>query len=169
MRKLSMVVALGTIFSLALAVPALALGPVTNLGDGNNTYSELQRGICPTATAPNGDQEVNGRGGNDTLLLNQCGDTAGEPNAADSDDDTGRGNRGIDVVRVDDGDIQDDAIGGGGTRDTCRGDLDLGTTLNVDDPPTGPGGGTGMEDVGDILDASCENKEIVRGEFYAQT
>ena len=46
----------------------------------------------------------------------------------------------------------------------------LGTTLNVDDPPAGPGGGTGPEeDVGDTLDSSCETIIYVEGEFYHQT
>jgi hypothetical protein len=159
MRKLTMLVALGTIFSLALAVPALAL-VTTELGGGDNTYNEK---ACP----PDGDEVVFGRGGDDVLRLQLCGDldTQGssgpEPgNTPGSDRDTGNGNLGQDRVRVDDRDIQDTAIGGGGQHDRCVGDLDIGATAtSVDDPPEGPGGGTGAEeDAGDTLDASCETK-----------
>src|ERR687897_289809 len=144
MRKLSMVVALATIFSLVVAGPALAQ-LVVNLGPGNNTYNERR---CP----PNGDETVSGLAGDDVLRLQVCGDTANEPDATDSDADVGNGNRGKDRVRVD------------------VGDMDLGTTLNVDDPPEGPGGGTGPEeDVGDTLADSCETIIYVEGEFYHQT
>src|SRR5215217_91597 len=162
MRKLTMLVALGTIFSLVVAAPALA-ELVVELGGGDNTYNER---ACP----PNGDETVFGRRGDDVLRLQVCGDTANEPDATDSDADIGNGNRGKDRVRVDDGDIQDTATGGAGSNDRCVGDLDLGTTLNVDDPPAGPGGGTGAEeDVGDNLDSSCETIIFVPGEYYHQT
>ena len=166
MRKLTMLVALVAIFSLALAGPALA-ALVVNLGPGNNTYDERR---CP----PNGDETVSGLAGDDVLRLQLCGDTANEPDPAgttpDSDADIGNGNRGMDRVRVDDGDIQDTATGGAGLNDKCVGDLDLGTTLNVDDPPAGPGGGTGPEeDVGDHLDPSCDTIIWVPGEYYHQT
>jgi hypothetical protein len=157
-----MLVGLVTIFSLTLAGPALA-ALVVELGGGDNTYNERR---CP----PNGDETVFGRGGNDVLRLQVCGDTANEPDDTDSDADIGNGNRGKDRVRVDDGDIQDTATGGAGSNDRCVGDLDLGTTLNVDDPPAGPGGGTGAEeDVGDNLDSSCETIIFVPGEYYHQT
>src|SRR5215204_4740427 len=162
MRKLGMLVALVTIFSLVVAAPALA-ALVVELGGGDNTYNERR---CP----PDGDETVFGRGGDDVLRLQVCGDTANEPDATDSDADIGNGNRGKDRVRVDDGDIQDTATGGAGSNDRCVGDLDLGTTLNVDDPPAGPGGGTGAEeDVGDNLDSSCETIIFVPGEYYHQT
>src|ERR671913_2499600 len=136
MRKLSMVVALATIFSLVVAGPALAQ-LVVNLGPGNNTYNERR---CP----PNGDETVSGLAGDDVLRLQVCGDTANEPDATDSDTDVGNGNRGADRVRVDDGDIQDTASGGAGSNDRCVGDLDVGdSAASVDDPPVGPGGGTG--------------------------
>jgi hypothetical protein len=174
MRKLTMLGALATIFSLALAGPALA-ALVHELGPGDNTYNERH---CP----PNGDEEVFGRQGDDRLRLNECGD----PNAApspedgfldtpdnDSDVDIGNGNRHNDRVRVDDGDIQDTATGGRGTNDRCVGDLDIGesATTSVDDPPVGPGGGTGAEeDVGDDLAASCERIIWVEGiTFYTQS
>ena|SRR5215212_7498050 len=161
MRKLTMLVGLVTIFSLTLAGPALAL--VTELGGGDNTYNEK---ACP----PNGDETVFGRGGDDVLRLQVCGDTANEPDATDSDADIANGNSGKDRVRVDDGDIQDTATGGAGSNDRCVGDLDLGTTVNADDPPAGPGGGTGAEeDAGDTLAASCEDPKYVTGEFYHQT
>ena len=169
MRKITMLVALVTIFSLVLAGPALA-DLLKNLGDGSNTYDEKR---CPTAANVepfDGDETVNGNGGDDVLRLQVCGDTANEPDDSDSDADIGNGNRGKDRVRVDDGDIQDTATGGAGTNDRCVGDLDLGTTLNVDDPPVGPGGGTGAEeDVGDTLDDSCETIIYEPGEFYHQT
>jgi|SRR5215208_4303275 hypothetical protein len=162
MRRLTMLVGLVTIFSLTLAGPALA-ALVVELGGGDNTYNERR---CP----PNGDETVFGRGGDDVLRLQVCGDTANEPDDTDSDADIGNGNRGKDRVRVDDGDIQDTATGGAGSNDRCVGDLDLGTTLNVDDPPAGPGGGTGAEeDVGDNLDSSCETIIFVPGEYYHQT
>jgi hypothetical protein len=173
MGKLTMVVALATIFSLAVAVPALAVGPVFELGPGDNVYHEKR---CP----PNGDEEVFGRRGDDRLRLDECGDpnTATSPEDelpdtpdTDSDDDTGNGNTGQDVVRVDDGDIQDTAIGGGGQHDRCVGDLDVGASAtSVDDPPTGPGGGIGSEeDMGDTLDASCETIQWVVGfDFFTQ-
>jgi hypothetical protein len=166
MRKLTIVVALATIFSLAVAVPALALGPVTNLGDGDNTYSELRRGICPTPDTPNGDEEVFGRGGNDRLNLNQCGDTQPEPNAADSDADTANGNSGNDFLRVDDGDIQDTATGGTGSNDTCRADRDLGSDNAEGDPP--PAGGPDA-DISDTVHPSCERIIWNTGDFYNQT
>ena len=167
MRKLTMLGALGTIFSLVLAGPALA-DLVRNLGPGDNTYNERR---CP----PNGDEQVFGRQGGDVLRLQLCGDTANEPDPAestpDSDADIGNGPRGKDRVRVDDGDIQDTANGGNG-RDRCVGDLDIGeSATSVDDPPVGPGGGTGAEeDVGDTLTASCETKVWVEGtNFYTQS
>ena len=61
MRKLTMLGALVTIFSLVVAGPALA-ELVVNLGPGNNTYAERR---CP----PNGDETVSGRLGNDVLRL----------------------------------------------------------------------------------------------------
>jgi hypothetical protein len=126
---------------------------VVNLGSGNNTYDERR---CP----PDGDETVSGRLGNDVLRLQLCGDTQGEPATpdTDSDADVGNGNRGADRVRVDDGDIQDTASGDAGSNDRCVGDLDVGDTqASVDNPPVGPGGGTGGEqDVGDTLDDSCE-------------
>jgi hypothetical protein len=162
MRKLTMLGALVTIFSLVVAGPALAQ-LVVNLGPGDNTYNERR---CP----PDGDETVSGLAGDDVLRLQVCGDTANEPDDSDSDADIGNGNRGKDRVRVDDGDIQDTATGGAGSNDRCVGDLDLGTTLNVDDPPEGPGGGTGPEeDVGDTLDDSCETIIYEPGEFYHQT
>src|SRR5215216_6290828 len=151
MRKITMLVALVTIFSLVLAGPALA-DLLKNLGDGNNTYDEKR---CPTAANLfDGDETVNGNGGDDVLRLQLCGDTANEPDPAgttpDSDADVANGGSGKDRMRMDDGDIQDTATGGSGSNDRCVGDLDLGPTLNVDDPPAGPGGGTGAEeDVGD--------------------
>lgn len=168
MRKLTMLVALGTIFSLSLAGPALA-ALVVKLGPGDNTYHEHR---CP----PNGDEQVSGRVGDDVLRLQLCGDTANEPDPAgttpDSDADIGNGNRGKDRVRVDDGDIQDTASGGAGSKDRCVGDLDLGDGVNdVDEPPIGPNPeGSGPEqDVGDNLDSRCETIIWVPGEYYHQT
>src|SRR5215208_7767177 len=168
MRKLTMLVALVTIFSLVVAAPALAQ-LVVNLGPGNNTYNERR---CP----PDGDETVSGLAGDDVLRLQVCGDTANEPDATDSDADIGNGNRGKDRVRVDDGDIQDTATGGSGSNDRCVGDLDLGPT-GVDEPPAGPGStvngvptGGPEEDIGDHLDAaSCETIIWVTGDFYHQT
>jgi hypothetical protein len=154
MRKLTMLVALVTIFSLALAGAALAVV----LGPGDNTYNERR---CP----PNGNEEVSGRGGHDRLRLHLCGDTQPEPNAADSDADTAYANRGNDVVRVDDGDIQDTARGGKGN-DRCRGDRDLGSDNAVGDPP--PAGGPD-EDISDNLTANCERIIWNTGDFYNQT
>jgi hypothetical protein len=161
MRKLSMLVGLVTIFSLTLAGPALAL--VTDLGGGNNTYNEK---ACP----PNGDETVNGRGGDDVLRLQVCGDNdvpLNEPeDTTDSDADIANGNRGKDRVRVDDGDIQDTATGGAGSNDRCVGDRDLGSDNAVGDPP--PAGGPD-EDISDTLDPSCETIIWVNGDFYKQT
>jgi hypothetical protein len=168
MRKLSMLVALGTIFSLALAVPALAL-VTTELGGGNNTYNEK---ACP----PNGDETVFGRGGNDVLRLQVCGDNdvpLNEPEAAfpgsppDSDIDIANGNSGKDRVRVDDGDVQDTATGGSGSNDRCVGDRDLGSDNAVGDPTPATGGTD--EDIMDHLDPSCETIIWVNGDFYKQT
>jgi hypothetical protein len=166
MRKLTMLVGLVTIFSLALAAPVLA-ALVHELGPRNNTYNERH---CP----PDGDETVFGRQGDDRLLLNECGDTEGEDGDPatpdnDSDVDKGYGNRGQDRVRVDDGDIQDTASGGAGQNDRCVGDLDVGdSATSVDDPPEGHGGGTGgEEDIGDTLDDSCETKVWKEGfTFY---
>jgi hypothetical protein len=155
-----MVVALATIFSLVVAGPALA--QVTNLSPGDDVYREL---FCP----PNGDEEVNARGGDDRLRLDLCGDTDNEPaETTDSDTDIANGQAGNDTIRVDDGDVYDTARGGSGF-DRCTGDLDLGDGVDdVDDFPAGPGGGTGTEeDIGDIL--LCEQKTYVIGEFYNQT
>ena len=168
MRKLSMLVALGTIFSLALAVPALAL-VTTELGGGNNTYNEK---ACP----PNGDETVFGRGGNDVLRLQVCGDNdvpLNEPEAAfpgsppDSDIDIANGNSGKDRVRVDDGDVQDTATGGSGSNDKCVGDRDLGSDNAVGDPTPATGGTD--EDIMDHLDPSCDTIVWVNGDFYKQT
>jgi hypothetical protein len=163
-----MLVALGTIFSLALAVPALAL-VTTELGGGNNTYNEK---ACP----PNGDETVFGRGGNDVLRLQVCGDNdvpLNEPEAAfpgsppDSDIDIANGNSGKDRVRVDDGDVQDTATGGSGSNDRCVGDRDLGSDNAVGDPTPATGGTD--EDIMDHLDPSCETIIWVNGDFYKQT
>jgi hypothetical protein len=169
MRKLTMLVALVTIFSLALAGPALA-DLLVNLGDGSNTYNERK---CPTATNMppfDGDETVNGNGGADVLRLQLCGDTANEPDPAgttpDSDADVGNGGNGKDRVRVDDGDIQDTATGGSGSNDTCRGDRDLGSDNAVGDPA--PIGGPD-EDISDTLDPSCETIIWNTGDFYHQT
>ncbi len=162
MRKLTMLGALVTIFSLVVAVPALAVGPVTNLGGGNNNYNEVERGHCP----PNGDEEVNGRGGDDRLRLHLCGDTPPEPNATDSDDDTANGNSGNDIVRVDDEDVYDTATGGNGN-DTCRADRDLGSDNAVGDPTPATGGPD--EDISDEVGASCEEVIWNTGDFYTQT
>src|SRR5215207_9394561 len=173
MRKLTMLGALVTIFSLVVAGPALA-ELVVKLGPGNNTYNERR---CP----PNGDETVFGRGGDDVLRLQVCGDTntAASPEDGfadtpdtDSDIDIANGNRGKDRARVDDGDIQDTATGGAGQNDKCVGDLDVGASAtSVDDPPVGPGGGTGAEeDIGDTLDESCETIVWVKGfNFYTQS
>jgi hypothetical protein len=158
MRKLTMLVGLLTIFSLALAGPALA-ALVHELGPGDNTYNERH---CP----PDGDERVFGRGGDDVLRLQLCGDTDNEPEASDSDADRGFGNRGNDRVRVDDGDIQDSAAGGRGRHDRCVGDRDLGSDNTVGDPP--PAGGPD-EDISDNLDESCERIIWVDGDFYNQT
>jgi len=156
-----MLVGLVTIFSLTLAGPALAL--VTDLGGGNNTYNEM---ACP----PTGDETVNGRGGDDVLRLQVCGDNdvpLNEPeDTADSDADIANGNRGKDRVRVDDGDIQDTATGGAGSNDRCVGDRDLGSDNAVGDPP--PAGGPD-EDISDTLDPSCDTIVWVNGDFYKQT
>ena len=170
MRKITMLVALVTIFSLVLAGPALA-DLLKNLGDGNNTYDEKR---CPTsANLFDGDETVNGNGGDDVLRLQVCGDLnsaafpedglaetpeCAAPCTTDTDADIANGGLGKDRMRMDDGDIQDTATGGTGT-DKCVGDLDLGDGVaDVDDLPIGPGGGTGAEeDIGDNLDAaSCE-------------
>ena len=177
MRKITMLVALVTIFSLVLAGPALA-DLLKNLGDGNNTYDEKR---CPTAANLfDGDETVNGNGGDDVLRLQLCGDTANEPDPAgttpDSDADVANGGSGKDRMRMDDGDIQDTATGGSGSNDRCVGDLDLGPT-GVDEPPAGPGStvngvptGGPEEDIGDHLDAaSCETIIWVTGDFYHQT
>jgi hypothetical protein len=174
MRKLTMLVGLVTIFSLALAGPALA-DLLVELGPGDNTYNERR---CPTAANNfDGDEEVFGRGGDDRLRLQLCGDVStaafpedglantpecAAPCTTDSDADTGKGNRGNDVVRVDDGDIQDTATGGRGNNDRCRGDRDLGADNAV--------GGTGPnEDISDDLAESCEDIIWTDGDFYNQT
>jgi hypothetical protein len=165
------------ILSLALAAPALA-DLLVNLGSGPQTYNEQR---CPTlANNFDGDEEVFGRGGGDTLNLNLCGDTNtpdfpedGLPNTpecaapctTDSDADKANGNSGGDTLKVNDGDIQDTATGGNGT-DTCTGDRDLGSDNAVGDPP--PAGGPD-EDISDTLAASCENKIWVNGNVYNQT
>jgi uncharacterized repeat protein (TIGR01451 family) len=137
------------------------VGCGVRLSPGDDVYQEQE---CP----PEGDETVFARGGDDTLLLNECGDTDNEPDPSDSDVDVARGQGGNDNIRVDDGDIQDTARGGSGT-DRCTGDLDLGDGVDdVDEPPIGPGGGTGPEeDVGDTL--LCEQKTYVIGEFYNQS
>jgi hypothetical protein len=177
MRKLTMLVVLGTIFSLVVAGPALAELLTTTLGPGPQTYNEQR---CPTAPTYNGDEEVFGKGGADTLNLNLCGDTntdpafpedglANTPECAapcttDSDADKANGNSGRDTIKVNDGDIQDTA-NGGNDRDSCTGDRDLGSDNAVGDPA--PAGGPD-EDIKDNLD-SCENKTWVNGNFYNQT
>ena len=170
MRKLAMVVALATIFSLVVAGPALAQ-LIVELSPGADVYREQ---ACP----PDGDETVFARGGGDRLRLDLCGDpnTPESPEDGfpetpdnDSDADVGNGGGGSDVIRVDDGDIQDTANGGPGN-DSCRGDLDVGASeASVDDPPIGPGGGTGPEeDIGDTL--NCEQKTWVTGfDFYNQS
>src|SRR5215208_7237192 len=167
MRRLTMLVGLVTIFSLTLAGPALA-ALVVELGGGDNTYNERR---CP----PNGDETVFGRGGDDVLRLQVCGDNdvpLNEPEAAfpvspanspDSDIDIANGNRGKDRVRVDDGDVQDTATGGSGSNDRCVGDRDLGSDNAVGDPP--PAGGPD-EDISDTLDPSCDTIVWVNGDFY---
>jgi hypothetical protein len=169
MRKLTMVVALATIFALVVAGPALAQTVV--LTAGNDFYGEQ---FCP----PDGDEEVFARAGDDRLRLDPCGDpnTPDSPEDGfpdtpdtDSDADVANGQAGNDFIRVDDGDIQDTARGGPGT-DQCRGDLDVGASAaSVDDPPIGPGGGTGPEeDIGDTL--NCEQKTWIKGfTFYTQS
>ena len=159
MRKLTMLVGLVTIFSLALAAPVLA-ALVHELGPGDNTYNERH---CP----PDGDETVFGRKGDDVLRLQLCGDTDDEPEASDSDADKGYGNRGNDRVRVDDGDIQDTASGGGGSNDRCVGDRDLGSDNAVGDPTPATGGTD--EDISDTLDESCETIVWKDGDFYNQT
>jgi hypothetical protein len=69
-------------------------------------------------------------------------------------------------VRVDDGDIQDTASGGGGSNDRCVGDRDLGSDNAVGDPA--PAGGLD-EDISDNLDESCETIIWVDGDYYNQT
>src|SRR5215208_4652535 len=180
MRKITMLVALVTIFSLVLAGPALA-DLLKNLGDGNNTYDEKR---CPTAANVepfDGDETVNGNGGDDVLRLQLCGDTANEPDPAgttpDSDADVANGGNGKDRMRMDDGDIQDTATGGSGSNDRCVGNRDLGTAeenaafnANPTNPPAGVIGGIGEhEDISDTLDPSCETIIWVTGEFYHQT
>jgi hypothetical protein len=76
MRKLTMLGALVTIFSLVVAGPALA-DLVVKLGPGNNTYEERR---CP----PDGDEDVFGRQGDDRLLLNECGDGGVEDGLAET-------------------------------------------------------------------------------------
>ena len=160
MRKLTMLGALVTIFSLVVAAPALA-DLVVKLGPGNNTYDERR---CP----PDGDEDVFGRQGDDRLLLNECGDTDDEPEASDSDVDNGYGNRGDDVIKVNDGDIQDKAGGGSGQHDKCVGDRDLGSDNAVGDPTPESGGPD--EDITDNLDEeSCETIVWKDGDFYNQT
>jgi hypothetical protein len=160
MRKLTMLVALVTIFSLVVAGPALA-ELVVKLGPGNNTYEERR---CP----PNGDEDVFGRQGDDRLRLNECGDTDDEPEASDSDVDNAYGNRGNDVLKVNDGDIYDKAGGGSGQHDKCVGDRDLGSDNAVGDPTPESGGPD--EDISDKLDAeSCETIVWKDGDFYNQT
>jgi hypothetical protein len=161
MRKLTMLVALVTIFGLAVAAPALAqLVLLVALGPGDNVYNER---VCPTAAIRHGDEKVLGFRGDDRLRLHQCGDTTGEPDQqlpVDSDADTGQGNRGADVVRVDDADIQDVATGNGGF-DRCYGDRDLGADNAV--------GGTGPnEDLSDRLGAGCDRRIWTVGDFYNQ-
>jgi hypothetical protein len=160
MRKLTMLVALVTIFGLAVAAPALAqLVLLVALGPGDNVYGER---LCPTAANPHGDEKVLGRRGDDRVRLHLCGDTTGEPDfiTPDSDADTGNGNRGADVVRVDDADIQDVATGGPGF-DRCYGDRDLGADNAV--------GGTGLnEDLSDRLGAGCDRRIWTVGDFYNQ-
>jgi hypothetical protein len=152
MRKLTMLVALVAIFSLALAAPALAQ-PTFILGPGDNIYNERR---CP----PNGDEEVRGRAGDDQLFLNDCGDTPPEPNPDDSDADRAFGGRGGDRIHVNDGDIQDLAAGGRGF-DACHIDRDLGADNQV--------GGTGPnEDVQDQV-RGCERVVFHEGDFYTQT
>jgi hypothetical protein len=153
MRKLTTLVALVAIFSLAVAAPALAQLFV-ELGPRDNVYDERR---CP----PNGDEVVLGRGGDDRLRLNQCGDDTPEPDPADSDADTAKGGRGNDIVRVNDADIQDVATGTRGF-DKCYGDRDLGADNAV--------GGTGPnEDVSDTLGKGCNRKIWTNGDFYTQT
>jgi hypothetical protein len=160
MRKLTMLGALVTIFSLVVAGPALA-ELVVKLGPGNNTYDERR---CP----PNGDEDVFGRQGDDRLRLNECGDTDDEPEASDSDVDNAYGNRGDDVIRVNDGDIYDKAGGGSGQHDKCVGDRDLGSDNALGDPTPESGGPD--EDISDDLDEeSCETIVWKDGDFYNQT
>ena len=178
MRKLTMLAALVTIISLALAAPALA-DLLVNLGRGDDTYAERR---CPTAANNfDGDEEVFGRRGNDVLNLNVCGDVStadfpedglattpecAAPCTTDSDADVAHGNRGRDTVRVNDADIQDTASGDAGSNDTCVGDRDLGSDNAVGDPP--PAGGPD-EDISDNLAASCDTIIWVNGDFYHQT
>ena len=166
MRKLTMLGALVTIFSLVVAGPALA-DLVVKLGPGNNTYEERR---CP----PDGDEGVFGRQGDDRLRLNECGDGGVEdglaqtPDENDSDVDNAYGNRGGDVIKVNDGDIQDKAVGGRGQHDKCVGDRDLGSDNAVGDPTPESGGPD--EDISDNLDEeSCETIVWKDGDIYNQT
>jgi hypothetical protein len=166
MRKLIMLGALVTIFSLVVAAPALA-DLIVELGPYNNTYNERR---C----LPDGDEEVFGRRGHDRLLLNECGDDGVEdglpqtPDENDSDVDNANGNRGSDVIKVNDGDIQDTARGGLGQHDKCVGDRDLGSDKAVGDPTPESGGPD--EDISDKLDEeSCETIVWKDGDFYNQT
>ena len=164
MRKLTMLGALVTIFSLVVAGPALA-DLLVELGPRDNTYNEHR---C----LPDGDEEVFGRQGDDRLRFNQCGDDGVEdgkpetPDENDSDTDIGKGNRGNDRVRVNDGDIYDTASGGRGSNDTCVGDRDLGSDNAVGDPA--PAGGPD-EDISDNLAESCERIIWKDGDFYDQS
>jgi hypothetical protein len=160
MRKLTMLVALVTIFSLTVAGPALA-DLLVELGPGDNNYNERR---C----TPDGDEEVFGKQGDDRLRLNECGDGGVEdgkaetPDENDSDTDIGKGNRGNDRVKVNDGDIYDTASGGRGSNDRCVGDRDLGADNAV--------GGTGPnEDISDTLGESCEKIRWKDGDFYTQS
>jgi hypothetical protein len=114
---------------------------------------------------------VNGRGGDDVLRLQVCGDNdvpLNEPeDTTDSDADIANGNRGKDRVRVDDGDVQDTATGGSGSNDKCVGDRDLGSDNAVGDPTPATGGTD--EDIMDHLDPSCDTIVWVNGDFYKQT
>jgi subtilisin-like proprotein convertase family protein len=151
----------GSITSWSLDISTTTVEEV-RLSPGDDVYVER---ACP----PDGDETVFARGGADRLRLNLCGDTENEPaETTDSDIDVANGQAGNDRIRVDDGDIYDTARGGVGT-DRCTGDLDLGDGVDdVDEPPIGPGGGTGTEeDTGDTL--LCEQKTYVIGEFYNQS
>ena len=146
MRKLTMLVALVTIFGLAVAAPALAgqLVLLVTLGPGDDVYNER---VCPTAANPHGDEKVLGFRGDDRLRLNQCSYTL-VPGGSDAD--TGNGNRGADVVKVNDQDIDDVARGGPGF-DKCYGDRVLGADNAV--------GGTGPnKDKSDALGRGCDRR-----------